>query len=213
MADPEDRIVRRLLELISDNAEVSQRRLAREIGIAIGSVNWYLKRCVNKGLVKLRRVPSKRYLYFVTPQGLDEKSRLTANFLQSSLELYRRGREQCAAFFDFCDREGKLRVFLAGDGDLAEIAVLARLAMGSGPPAAVIDKNRQRRLCAGVCVVESLDDAILHSAPDAILMTELNDPANTYAVISAELNRKGLANDIIHVPPLLNFKPPKSTRD
>ena len=53
MADTEEQITRRILTAIEDDASVSQRRLSDDMGIAVGTVNWHLKRCVNKGLIKL----------------------------------------------------------------------------------------------------------------------------------------------------------------
>ena len=57
-----DRIVLRLLESVERESAQSQRRLAAELGIAIGLVNAYLKRCVKKGLVKMSEAPARRYV-------------------------------------------------------------------------------------------------------------------------------------------------------
>ena len=72
----DDRIVLSLLNSVDDGAQ-SQRRIAEELGIALGLVNAYLKRCVKKGLVKVSQAPARRYAYYLTPQGFAEKSRLT----------------------------------------------------------------------------------------------------------------------------------------
>ena len=132
--EQEENIVRRLLTTIDQDAAVSQRKLSEEIGIAVGSVNWYLKRCVSKGLVKLQQAPVKRYLYYLTPHGFEEKARLTGTFLQSSLELYRCGRKECDEFFRACEENGKKIIFLAGASDFAEIAVLSSLNAGGARP-------------------------------------------------------------------------------
>jgi len=62
-----DEIVLGLLESVERNGEQSQRDLASELGIALGLVNSYLKRCVNKGLLKVQEVPARRYAYFGSP--------------------------------------------------------------------------------------------------------------------------------------------------
>ena len=72
----DDRIVLNLLNSVDDGAQ-SQRRIAEDLGIALGLVNAYLKRCVKKGLVKVSQAPARRYAYYLTPQGFAEKSRLT----------------------------------------------------------------------------------------------------------------------------------------
>ncbi len=209
MPAAEEQIIHRLLTAIEDNASVSQRRLSLDIGIAVGSVNWYLKRCLNKGLVKLQRAPVRRYLYYLTPKGFDEKSRLTSDFLQRSLELYRRGRGECTEFVRTCAADGKLRVFLVGDGDLAEIACLSSLGT-SVQIKAVIDGTAERACCASVPVFKTLAEATAGTGgelPDAILLTELTRPKRTYLAIAEQARIAGLAAEAIHIPRVLNFKP------
>src|SRR3990170_1377431 len=72
-----ERIVLDLLTSVEHDGERSQRHIAAELGIALGLVNAYLKRCVKKGLVKVSQAPARRYAYYLTPQGFAEKSRLT----------------------------------------------------------------------------------------------------------------------------------------
>ncbi len=208
MPDAEEQIVRRLLTAIDHDASVSQRGLSDEIGIAVGSVNWYLKRCVNKGLIKLQQAPVKRYLYYLTPQGFDEKARLTASFIQSSFALYRLGRKECADFFRDCAQSDKQNVILAGDGDFAEIAVLSSLDTKS-TARMVIDSASKRETCGGVPVVPNLKAALgqLDGPPGAILVSSLNDPKGTYHAIRAEAAAADLSPDIIHVPRILNYRP------
>jgi DNA-binding MarR family transcriptional regulator len=61
------RIMLGLLESVERGEAQTQRRLASELGVALGLVNAYLKRCINKGLVKVREVPARRYAYYLTP--------------------------------------------------------------------------------------------------------------------------------------------------
>lgn len=79
----DDRIVLSLLNSVQDGA-TSQRRIAADLGIALGLVNAYLKRCIRKGLVKVSEAPAHRYAYYLTPHGFAEKSRLTVEYLSSS---------------------------------------------------------------------------------------------------------------------------------
>ncbi len=209
MAGAEEQIIQRLLTAIGNDAGVSQRRLSHDIGIAVGSVNWYLKRCLSKGLIKLKHAPVRRYLYYLTPKGFEEKSRLTADYLQRSLELYRKGRQECSEFVGSCAALGKLRVFLAGDGALAEIAYLSSL----GTPVqiqAVVDGVSDRLSCAGVPVFPSLNAAIVEIGgvrPDALLLTDLSRPRRTYSEIARQAADMGLPRESIHVPHVLNFRP------
>ena len=83
-----NRIVLGLLELLGRESAQSQRRLAAELGIAVGLVNIYLKRCVKKGLLKMSDAPARRYAYYLTPQGFSEKARLTLEYLSFSFDLF-----------------------------------------------------------------------------------------------------------------------------
>src|SRR5499425_2423870 len=118
----QDRIVLGLLESLERDGGQSQRRLASELGIALGLVNAYLKRCVRKGLVKVSEVPARRYAYYLTPQGFAEKSRLTVEYLSYSFSFFREAKTDCSRLFQAARARGVRQVVLAGRSDLAEIA-------------------------------------------------------------------------------------------
>ncbi|MFX5956864.1 hypothetical protein ABTF01_20940, partial [Acinetobacter baumannii] len=82
--------------------------------VALGLVNTYIKRCVKKGLIKVQQVPSRRYAYFLTPQGFAEKSRLTAEYLAWSLTFFRRARGECALIMAEAKRRGWEEIGLVG---------------------------------------------------------------------------------------------------
>ncbi len=209
MPPTEEQIVRRLLTAIDEDARVSQRSLSQEIGVALGSINWYLKRSVRKGYIKLQEAPVRRYLYYLTPKGFEEKARLTAAFLQSSLDLYRTGRMECAQFFGDCVSNGNHNVYLAGDGDFAEIAVSSSFDIGL-KPVAVVDDLAKRDSCLGVSVLASFNVAVVRrklGLPNAILLTDLGNPKGAYHATVAEISALGLSPEVIHVPRILNFKP------
>lgn len=117
----EDQIVLGVLAAVERSSTVSQRYVSRELGIALGLVNAYVKRCVRKGLIKVSAVPSRRYAYFLTPQGFAEKARLTADYLTYSFAFFRRARTQCSELLDAAARKEQRRVICVGAGDLAEI--------------------------------------------------------------------------------------------
>src|SRR5882724_4629834 len=145
-------VVLSVLTSIERDSAITQRKLARELGIALGLANAYLRRCVRKGLVKMRQVPINRYAYYLTPQGLAEKSRLTAEYLAVSFDFFRRARTDCAALLRQCEASGWRTVALYGAGDLAEIAILS-----AGETAievlCVIDPERSGHRCGGLPVV------------------------------------------------------------
>src|SRR5579871_3772411 len=119
----DDRIVLNLLNSVDDGAQ-SQRRIAEDLGIALGLVNAYLKRCVKKGLVKVSEAPARRYAYYLTPQGFAEKSRLTVQYLSDSFSFFRLAKSDCARVLERAKAKGFSRIVLSGKSDLAEVAIL-----------------------------------------------------------------------------------------
>ena len=79
----DDQIIRNMLVRVGESEHISQRTLAKELGIALGMTNAYLKRCVRKGLIKISEIPPNRYAYYLTPQGLQKKHVLPLNFSQT----------------------------------------------------------------------------------------------------------------------------------
>ena len=126
----EESLTLELLEAIEQNSGVTQRHLARRMGVALGLANSYLKRCVRKGLVKIKQAPANRYMYYLTPHGFAEKSRLTTEYLSYSFAFYRRASTSCARTLEQCRDAGHNSVGLYGASDLAEIAALQAIEVG-----------------------------------------------------------------------------------
>lgn len=122
--EKEGRLTLDMLKLIQTDANVTQRRLANELGIALGLANSYLRRCIRRGYVKVSSAPTNRYAYYLTPTGLAEKSALVAKYLTYSFQFFRDAKGQCEGVFRTCEAKGWRRVAVCGLGDLAEIAVL-----------------------------------------------------------------------------------------
>src|SRR5215831_15584404 len=150
------RIVLGLLEYVGRGGEQSQRRLASELGVALGLANAYLKRCVKKGLVKVSQAPARRYAYYLTPRGFAEKSRLTLEFMSYSFALFRRAKADCVAVLKAARERGYTRIALIGASDLAEIAAICALD-GGFVIAAVVDAGIATERFAGAQVVRNMD--------------------------------------------------------
>src|SRR4030095_11741034 len=103
-----------LLDAVGQDRGHSQRLLAAELGVALGLVNAYLKRCVSKGLVKIREAPARRYAYYLTPHGFAEKSRLTVEYLSSSFSFFRTARLDCAEALKAAGAKRCNKIVLAG---------------------------------------------------------------------------------------------------
>ena len=119
-----------ILEHIEQNPDITQADLAARLGVAVGSVNWYLKRLINKGYIKVRQMQRRRLRYLITPQGVAEKARLTASFMQVSMRLYRETRETARQILTEIRQAGYRGVHIEGDNDLAEVCYLTCLEQG-----------------------------------------------------------------------------------
>lgn len=90
----------RILSRLAHDPGVSQRLLAQELGLSLGKVNYCLKALINKGLLKVnnfRTSDNKRaYMYYLTPNGLEEKSKVTMRFLSRKLAEYEVLKEEIA---------------------------------------------------------------------------------------------------------------------
>jgi DNA-binding MarR family transcriptional regulator len=165
-------IVLGLLKSVEEDGGRSQRRLAAELGIALGLVNAYLKRCVNKGLVKVQNVPARRYAYYLTPQGFAEKSRLTVDYLTSSFGFFRQAKADCLVMFEAGRLLGFNSVVLVGRSDLAEIAVICGIE-SQIEIVALVDPKSAPGHFLGVPVAASFD--AVTKTFDAVVITDLED--------------------------------------
>jgi DNA-binding MarR family transcriptional regulator len=192
------RIVLGLLESVERDGAQSQRKLASDLGIALGLVNAYLKRCVKKGLLKIGQAPARRYAYYLTPHGFAEKSRLTVEYLSSSFEFFRRARQDCSSVLRAAHAQGWNRVALIGVSDLAEIATICALEQGI-TIVAVVDPKTQSDRFVGTPVVASID-AVAGSF-DALVVTDLEATRETVKVALTMLQAER-----VFVPALLGVR-------
>lgn len=116
-----------ILSHIDENPDITQADLATKLGVAVGSVNWYIKRLVNKGYIKVTQMERRRLRYLLTPKGISEKTRLTREFMQASLKWYRVTRADSKRLLAEVKQAGYDAVCIQGDGDLAEIVYLTCL--------------------------------------------------------------------------------------
>ena len=114
-----------LLTEIAQEEPLSQRELARRLGIAVGLVNSYLKNLVAKGYVRIKTFPKNRYSYLLTPQGLAEKSRLAYQHLSYFTSLYTVARQDYLELFRRLEAGGARQVLFCGVDEVAEIAYMS----------------------------------------------------------------------------------------
>ncbi|MEI8131832.1 MAG: winged helix-turn-helix domain-containing protein, partial [Leptolinea sp.] len=113
-----------LLEHIEQNPDATQINLASQVGVAVGTVNWHLKRLVAKGYVKVWHTERRKLRYIITPDGIALRAKLTVDFIQNSFRLYRLVRERMEMSLEQVRQAGYDRVMLVGEGDVADVCRL-----------------------------------------------------------------------------------------
>jgi DNA-binding MarR family transcriptional regulator len=183
MSEEQTEITLGLLNAVHENSHVTQRTVATELGVALGLVNTYIKRCVKKGYIKVRQAPANRYAYYLTPAGFTEKSRLTAQYLSHSFNFFRRARQQCAEVLALSEERNWRRVALAGASELAEIMILCAHEYPV-TVAGIVDPSIQRESFQNLPVVPLLKKL---GPVDAVIITDLTDPQAAYAALAEHL--------------------------
>jgi predicted transcriptional regulator len=116
-----------VLSAVEADGRVTQRSLAVELGIALGLTNSYLKKCIDKGLIKIKQVPANRYSYYLTPRGFSEKTRLTAKYFKTSFNFYRKAKEECSSILKNSIMQGKTKIILSDYSEFSEIVSIVAL--------------------------------------------------------------------------------------
>ena len=106
----------RILEALEQQPDTTQAGLAAQLGVAVGTVNWYLKRLIKKGYVKTKQLERRNLKYFVTPAGLALKARLTKEYMEASLHVYRELRRAAKETLERVTEAGYESVALRGGG-------------------------------------------------------------------------------------------------
>jgi DNA-binding MarR family transcriptional regulator len=176
----EQKVMVHLLSEIDRNPSFTQRSLASELGIALGLMNHYLKRCITKGWIRASQISPRRITYFLTPEGFAEKGQMVTDYLARSLTFFRDARAQCEALFAECQIQGFVNIALIGAGDLADIAKL--VVHGTGLQVCVVDRHADLK------------------GYDAALVTDVMDPQGTYDLVKDKIEyNKLLTLRLLHI--------------
>jgi predicted transcriptional regulator len=119
-----------LLEQVERDPDVNQSALASQLGVAVGTVNWHLKRLIAKGYVKVQRAERKKLRYIITPEGIALRARLTVDYIERSFDLYHKTRQRVKDHLQTARAAGYNRIRIRGDGDVADICRLSCLEQG-----------------------------------------------------------------------------------
>lgn len=119
-----------LLDEIEKDPDINQADLANQLGVAVGTVNWHLKRLVAKGAIKVSRATRRKLRYIITPEGLAIRAGLTIDFIQQSFKLYRVLRTRTMELIPQIKSAGYDRVRLDAQGDALDVIRLTLMEAG-----------------------------------------------------------------------------------
>jgi len=194
--EKQEQMTLEVLDAVGRKSDISQRHLAQELGVALGLANSYLKRCVRKGLIKISDAPANRYLYYLTPKGFSEKSRLTARYLKNSFSFYREAGDSCLQAYEQCKQNGWQKIILCGVSDLAEIAIL-RSYDAEIDIVGLYDPHTEHQRFINNDVFHDLDNLPGH---DGFLITDLNAPKVSYEYLSSKVGaEKIIVPDVLRL--------------
>jgi DNA-binding MarR family transcriptional regulator len=173
-----------ILNAIEGNSKLTQRSIANELGIALGLANTYLKRCINKGLIKITQAPANRYAYYLTPRGFREKGRLTTQYLKISFQFFRTARLEFESLFETCVKNDWSRVALCGQSDMVEVAIICA---GNYPVTLVgiVDPQPSQLFLSGLSIHNSLNSL---TPIDSCIITDMTNPQLTFDNLIEELD-------------------------
>ena len=118
---PEELRTLTLFNTVENSPDINQRKLARELDISLGLTNTYFQRVLKKGWIRAKQVKPRRWLYFLTPLGLLEKSRLSLSYMHRTLESFRDLKSKGDKHLSILSEKGVSGIHLCGDDDLTEI--------------------------------------------------------------------------------------------
>lgn len=119
----------RLLAHIESSPDITQADLADRLGVAVGTVNWHVRRMVARGLVKVSQLQRRRLRYLITPKGIAEKTRLAYRYAWTGMALYRTTRAQAQQLLSQVQQSGFKEVCLEGNSDVADVCRLTCIEM------------------------------------------------------------------------------------
>ena len=163
-----------LLSEVADEQPVSQRELAKRMGIALGLVNSYIKNFVAKGYIRIKNYPQNRYAYLLTPNGMAEKARLAYQHVNYFTSLYTVTRQDYLSLFRELAYRGVSQVIFCGVDEVAEIAWLSLQEAGL-ELVGVMDDELSGEVFFGVPVCSLADGVSQMTAPLVISTLKRRD--------------------------------------
>ena len=136
-----------LLDEIAQDSLVTQANLSKRLGIAVGSVNWYIKRLITRGWIKVSHLDRTRLQYDLTSEGMKIFTQRAMSYARDSLKVYDELRKKAKRLVSDIKKNGVTRVYINGDGPMMDILRLtcieAGLDVGISPEDCILEASGQ----------------------------------------------------------------------
>ncbi len=119
-----------LLNEIAQDSHVTQASLSGRLGIAVGSVNWYIKRLIHRGWIKVTHLDRTRLKYDLTPEGMAVFTQRALNYARDSLKVYGNLRERAKSLVNELKQDGMDHAYIEGDDEMMDILRLTCIEAG-----------------------------------------------------------------------------------
>lgn len=138
-----------IFDIIAKTPATSQKKITEQTGLTASLVHSFMRHIISKGWIRVKKVNTKRWLYFLTPDGFMEKSRISVNYLSRTFNTYRVAQNLVRAELENCARDSRWKIVVAGISELAEIAALNIKAAGGFILAGVVADVLHEKMFAG----------------------------------------------------------------
>lgn len=119
-----------LLNEIAQDSLVTQASLSDRLDIAVGSVNWYIKRLIHRGWIKVSHLDRTRLKYDLTPEGMVVFTQRALLYAHDSLKVYSYFRRKAKSIVNELTQQGIKNVYLDGDDEVIDILRLTCIEAG-----------------------------------------------------------------------------------
>jgi len=161
-----------ILEEVSKDSGISQRKLSNSLGVALGVTNACLRKMIRKGYIKVKGINHKRVAYYLTPKGFSEKAKLTYDFLQHTVHYYINLKENITLKLKSISESGINNILFYGAGEVMEVALIC-INQTDLKLIGIVDDSAEKQKEKMLSLAIDNPDSIKRLGPEAILITSI----------------------------------------
>jgi len=180
-----------LLEEVSKDSSISQRKLSICLGTALGVTNACLKKMIRKGYIKVKGINHKRIAYYLTPEGFSEKARLTYHFLQHTVNYYINLKKNIISRLSEISESGAKEIVFYGAGEVMEVALICLHETGLELKGIVDDSDEKQGKGIFGFVIKPYG-TIRELKPETILVTSIRYKDSIFEKLNKDEQLKGI---------------------